>query len=40
MSKPRFPLLTTSLLMLLAGFHWLVPDRSLLWFSADAIAQG
>ena len=40
MSKPRLPLLTLSLLALIAGLHWLVPDRSLLWFSADAIAQG
>lgn len=40
MSEPRFPFLTISLLALLAVFHWLVPDRSLLWFSADAIAQG
>jgi rhomboid family GlyGly-CTERM serine protease len=40
MSEPRFPSLTISLLTLLAGLHWLVPDRSLLWFSADAIAQG
>ena len=40
MSKTRFPLLTLSLLALIAGLHWLVPDRSLLWFSADAIAQG
>lgn len=39
MSNPRFPILTISLLALLAGLHWLVPDRSLLWFSADAIGQ-
>lgn len=40
MSKARFPFLTISLLALLGGLHWLVPDRSVLWFSADAIAQG
>jgi rhomboid family GlyGly-CTERM serine protease len=40
MSKSRFPFVTLSLLALIAGLHWLVPDRSVLWFSADAIAQG
>jgi rhomboid family GlyGly-CTERM serine protease len=34
------PILTINLVMLLIGLHWLVPDRTLLYFSAADISQG
>ena len=40
MTTRRFPILTISLLMTLIGLHWLVPDKTLLYFSAADIARG
>ena len=38
MSNRRFPFLTLGLLLVTAGFHWLLPDKSLFYFSARDIA--
>jgi len=38
--KWQLPILTISLLMTLIGLHWLVPDKTPLYFSAADIAQG
>lgn len=40
MTTRQIPVLTISLLIILIGLHWLVPDKALLYFSADDIAQG
>lgn len=40
MKKRRVPILTISLLIILAGLHWLVADKSALYFSAAKIFQG
>jgi len=40
MTKRQFPFLTISLLAILIGLHWLVPDNTLLYFSAADIARG
>jgi len=40
MSTHRVPLLTLSFLAVLAGLHWLAPDKTLLYFSAADIARG
>ena len=40
MATRRFPILTFGLLLALTGLHWLVPDKTLLYFSAADIAQG
>lgn len=36
----RIPILTVALLVALAGLYWLVPEQSLLYFSATDIARG
>jgi len=40
MTIRRLPILTLSLLMTLIGLYWLVPDKTLLYFSAADIARG
>jgi len=40
MNKPSIPFQTLGLVLLLLGFHFLVPDRSIFYFSAEAIARG
>lgn len=40
MPARRFPIRTLSLLMALAGLHWLVADKTLLYFSASDITRG
>lgn len=40
MTRFTFPSLTASLVALIAGLYWLIPDQSLLYFNADAIARG
>jgi rhomboid family GlyGly-CTERM serine protease len=40
MAKRQLPFLTISLLAILIGLHWLVPDKTLLYFSAADIARG
>ena len=40
MTARRFPILTFSLVMTLIGLHWLVPDKTFLYFSAADIARG
>ena len=40
MAKRQLPILTISLLAILVGLHWLVPDPTLLYFSAADIARG
>ncbi|MDX2416266.1 MAG: rhombosortase [Xanthomonadales bacterium] len=40
MTKRRVPVLTISLLIILAGLHWLVADNTALYFSAARIFQG
>ena len=40
MTTRRFPFLTISLVTILIGSHWLVPDKTLLYFNALDIARG
>jgi rhomboid family GlyGly-CTERM serine protease len=40
MTTRRLPILTISLLMALIGLHWLVPDKTVLYFNAADIARG
>ena len=40
MTSRRIPILTISLVTVLIGLHWLVPDKTLLYFSAGDIARG
>jgi len=40
MATRNIPFITTSLLILLIGLHYLVPDKTLLYFSAVEIANG
>jgi len=40
MATQRIPILTISLVTTLFGLYWLVPDKTLLYFSAADIAQG
>ena len=40
MGKPSIPFQTIGLVLLLIGIHFLAPDRSVFYFSADSIAQG
>jgi rhomboid family GlyGly-CTERM serine protease len=40
MTIRRIPILTLSLLMALIGLYWLVPDKTLLYFSSTDIARG
>ena len=40
MTTWRFPVLTISLLTILIGLHWLVPDKTLFYFNAADIARG
>jgi rhomboid family GlyGly-CTERM serine protease len=40
MATLRTPFLTISLVLTLIGLHWLVPDKTLLYFSAGDIARG
>jgi len=40
MTTRRLPILTISLLMVLIGLHWLVPDKTVLFFNAADIARG
>ena len=40
MTIRRIPILSLSLVMALIGLYWLVPDRTLLYFSATEITQG
>lgn len=40
MSMLRIPRLTLSLVALIAGLHWLVPDKTLLYFNAARITEG
>jgi len=40
MSAYRIPVLTLGLVLALAGLHWLVPDKTLLYFSASDISGG
>ena len=40
MKSRQIPILTTTLVMLLIALHALVPDRTPLYFSAEAIANG
>ena len=40
MATRQTPILTISLLMMLIGLHWLVADKSLLYFNAADIFQG
>ena len=40
MATRRFPVLTISLVTILIGLHWLVPEKTLLYFSAEDIARG
>jgi len=40
MTTRRIPILTISLVTILIGLHWLVPDKTLLYFSAGDIARG
>jgi len=40
MTKRRTPILTIGLVTTLIGLHWLVPDKTLLYFSAADIARG
>ena len=40
MTTRRIPILSFSLVMTLIGLHWLVPDKTLLYFSAADIARG
>jgi len=40
MTTRRIPILTIGLLTILIGLHWLVPDKTLLYFSAGDIARG
>jgi len=40
MTKRQIPILTISLVTILIGLHWLVPDKTLLYFSATDIARG
>jgi rhomboid family GlyGly-CTERM serine protease len=40
MTTLRIPILSFSLVMTLIGLHWLVPDKTLLYFSAADIARG
>lgn len=40
MTSRQIPLLTIGLTVILAGLHFLMPDKTLLYFSADDIAGG
>jgi rhomboid family GlyGly-CTERM serine protease len=40
MTTRRLPILTISLLMALIGLHWLVPDKTVLYFNAADITRG
>jgi len=40
MASRRIPFLTIGLVTILIGLHWLVPDKSLLYFSAADITRG
>jgi len=40
MTLRRIPVITISLLIILIGLHWLVEDKTPLYFSADDIVQG
>ena len=40
MKTRQIPILTISLVTILIGLHWLVPDKTLLYFSAGDIARG
>ncbi|MGA9573365.1 MAG: rhombosortase [Lysobacterales bacterium] len=40
MNKPTPPFLTSGLILVLIGIHFLVPDKSAFYFTAENIAQG
>ena len=40
MTTQRFPTVTLVVLLVMAGLHWMIPDRTLLYFSAADIAGG
>jgi rhomboid family GlyGly-CTERM serine protease len=40
MTNRRFPILTISLVTMLIGLHWLVPDKTVLYFSTADIVRG